>query len=152
METNIYIYIYFIIHAIIYSFSKRNMTNCIVEVEQKCASPTPGFVLKTSKIGRMATCGGALHWATYCCFFSSKLNNLIGSLRFLGQIHHLKMVIVTVLKGAVQAKWSVPSIFLLLQIFYMSQVVPVPVRNILQEEIMFLVQNMCYSSLNSNIM
>ena len=54
---------------------KRNMTNCVVEVEHKCVSPIFGFVLKTSntlgksdfpKIGRMATGGGALSWAT--CF------------------------------------------------------------------------------------
>ena len=94
---------------------------------RKNASPTFGFLLKISttfgksdlaKIGRMATCVGALRWATCYCFFQK--TNFKGCLRFLGQTHHPKILVDTVLKCALRPKWSVPSNFFLYNLLYVT--------------------------------
>ena len=69
-------------------------------------------------VGRMATCGEALRWAKDCCFIKKK--KIIGYLRFLGQIQHLKIQTGTVLKGGIQPRWSVPSNLFLYNLLYVT--------------------------------
>ena len=53
-------------HDKLYSLSLKK--NCVIK---KLAWSLKAQTL-LKKIGGMATCGGALRWATYCCFFFSK--------------------------------------------------------------------------------